>query len=124
MSDKRLTVVVDITRDRLPCADLVLCRDCFVHLSHRQIAAAVANFVRSGSEYLLTSTYTDWPRNEDVRTGGFRPLNLQLPPFNFPPPLSFIHEKEPDERAQYHGKGLGLWRLSDLFGRAHTSETL
>lgn len=118
---RRRFLVLDVTRDRLPRADLVLCRDMLVHLSFRHAAAAIENFRRSGSEYLLTSTYPGWTRNEDVSTGGFRPLNLQLPPFDFPPPLRFLDEKEPDERAHYHGKGLGLWRLADLQGRLRTT---
>jgi hypothetical protein len=37
---------LDITTDRLPKVDAILCRDCLVHCSFRQIAAAVRNFRR------------------------------------------------------------------------------
>lgn len=106
--------LLDLTRDKLPRADVILCRDCFIHFSYRHIAAAVKNFKRSGSAYLLTNSYPAWRQNENIRTGDFRPINLTLHPFNFPPPLTQLHEKRPEEEARFFGKILGLWKLSDL----------
>ncbi|MET0213205.1 MAG: class I SAM-dependent methyltransferase, partial [Vicinamibacterales bacterium] len=37
----------DIAQDTLPKADLIICRDCWVHLSFRDIAAVLENFRRS-----------------------------------------------------------------------------
>jgi hypothetical protein len=107
-------VLLDLTRDWLPDADVILCRDCFIHFSYRHIALAIKNFKRTKSTYLLTNTYSDWRKNENIRTGDFRYLNLLLPPFNFPPPLRQIDEKFPDEQAEFFGKKLALWRLADL----------
>jgi hypothetical protein len=102
---------LDLTRDKLPRVDVILCRDCFIHFSYRHIAAAIKNFKRSRSTYLLTTTYPGWVDNKDIRTGDFRYLNLLLPPFNFSPPLKQIEEKTEEERAQYFGKTLALWKL-------------
>jgi SAM-dependent methyltransferase len=113
-NDKTQFVLLDVTRDKLPRVDVILCRDCLIHFSYRHIVAAVRNFKRSGSTYLLTNSYPAWLQNENIRTGDFRPLNLTLPPFNFPPPLRQIHEKLPEEEARFFGKILGLWKLSDL----------
>lgn len=107
-------VLLDLTRDWLPRVDVILCRDCFIHFSYRHIAAALKNFKSTGSTYLLTNTYKEWKRNENIRTGDFRHLNLLLPPFNFPPPLREIDEKYPAEQEEFFGKTLGLWRLEDL----------
>jgi len=107
-------VLLDLTRDWLPDADVILCRDCFIHFSYRHIALAIKNFKRTRSTYLLTNTYADWRQNENIRTGDFRYVNLLLPPFNFPPPLRQIDEKFPDEQAEFFGKKLALWRLADL----------
>lgn len=107
-------VFLDLTSDELPRVDVILCRDCFIHFSNRHIAAAIRNFKRSRSTYLLTNTYPDWTKNENIRTGDFRYLNLLLPPFNFPPPLTQIDEKLPEERAKFFGKTLALWKLADL----------
>ena len=107
-------VLLDLTRDWLPDADVILCRDCFIHFSYRHITLAIKNFKRTRSTYLLTNTYSEWRQNENIGTGDFRYLNLLLPPFNFPPPLRQIDEKFPDEQAEFFGKKLGLWRLADL----------
>lgn len=107
-------VLADLTRDELPRVDVILCRDCLIHFSYKHIAAAVQNFKRSGSTYLLTNTYPLWKRNEDIRTGEFRQVNLVLPPFNFPPPIRVIEEKYPDEAEAFFGKTLALWKLTDL----------
>ncbi len=112
--DKTRFIVLDLTRDKLPHVDVILCRDCFIHFSYRHIAAAIRNFKRSGATYLLTNSYPLWRDNANIRTGDFRHLNLTLPPFNFPPPLKRIEEKRPEEQERFFGKILGLWRLSDL----------
>ena len=113
-NDRTEFLFLDLTRDRLPRVDVILCRDCFIHFSYRHIAAAIRNFKRSGSTYLLTNSYPGWQKNANIRTGDFRHINLTLPPFNFPSPLRQINEKRPEEEAQFFNKILGLWKLSDL----------
>ncbi len=107
-------IACDFTRDPLPRADLILCRDALVHLSFTDIAAALRNFRASGSRYLLTTTFTDIGSNDDVATGGWRTLNLQAPPFGFPAPLALIDEHCLHSGGIYRGKCLGLWELSSL----------
>jgi SAM-dependent methyltransferase len=113
-NDRTQFLFLDLTRDELPRVDVILCRDCFIHFSYRHIAAAVKNFKRSRSTYLLTNTYPGWQNNTNIRTGDFRHINLMLPPFNFPSPLRQINEKLPEEQADFFGKTLALWKLSDL----------
>jgi SAM-dependent methyltransferase len=113
--DERTTFFVrDLTRDELPCVDVILCRDCFIHLSYRHIAAAIKNFKRSRSTYLLTNTYPLWHSNKDINTGDFCFINLMLPPFDFPPSIRQINEKVPEQETEFFGKKLELWRLGDL----------
>src|SRR5207237_555349 len=104
----RAFVVLDITRDRIPRADVILCRDCLIHLSFKHARAAIANFKRSGARFLLATTHTSVRLNTDIRTGEWRSVNLQLPPFDFPPPAHLIVE---DEEL---GKCLGLWSLEEI----------
>jgi SAM-dependent methyltransferase len=107
-SADRTFVVLDITRDRIPKADAILCRDCFIHLSFKHARAAIANFKMSGARFLLATTHTSVLLNSDIKTGDWRSINLQLPPFDFPPPSHLIVE---DEEL---GKCLGVWRLEEL----------
>jgi hypothetical protein len=65
-------VTADITRDELPPADLILCRDCLVHLSFQNIARAVARFRASGARFLLATTFPEWEDNRDCATPGLR----------------------------------------------------
>jgi SAM-dependent methyltransferase len=104
----------DVVRDPLPQADLVLVRDCMIHLSNADVFAALRNIRRSGARYLLATTYTDRPTNPDILTGDWRAINLQAPPFRLPAPLELISE-EWDWADGYHAdKSLGLWDAQAL----------
>ncbi|HZF07672.1 MAG TPA: class I SAM-dependent methyltransferase [Thermoanaerobaculia bacterium] len=113
-SPTRRFVALDITRDCLPRMDLIFARDCLVHLKNAQIFAALRNFRRSGSRYLLTTTFTGEHPNADVPLGGWRPLNLERPPFSLPPPLRLVSEKRTVEDGRYIDKSLGLWGIEQL----------
>jgi len=52
-------VKLDITADPLPEADLVLCRDCLVHLRYFNIWRALANIKRSGAKWLLMTHFVE-----------------------------------------------------------------
>jgi hypothetical protein len=106
----------DLIRDVLPATDVILCRDCLVHLSFRDAHMMLQNFKRSGSRYLLTTTFTGCDNNLDLTgTMLWRKLNLQRAPFNLPPPLRLINENCTEGGAgAYADKSLGLWRLEDV----------
>jgi hypothetical protein len=105
--------VLDLTRDPLPAADAILCRDCLIHFSFRFIRRALDNFRQSGARYLLTTTYSGLPRNHDILSGQWRPLDLELPPFGLPPPLRLIQEKEYAEGGRTLRRSLGVWELAN-----------
>jgi hypothetical protein len=102
---RRSFLALDLTRDPLPRADVILCRDCLIHLSYADALSALDNFRRSGARHLLATTHTSVRENADAETGGWRPLNLQLPPFGLPAPERLVVENAEQ------GKCLGLWRL-------------
>jgi SAM-dependent methyltransferase len=106
--------VLDLTRDPLPAADLLLCRDCLVHLSYADIRRALANIARSGIPYLLTTTFPTTAENEDIVTGDWRVLNLERPPFGFPPPVELLNEHCTEGEGRFGDKSLGLWRVAEL----------
>ena len=47
--------VLDLSKDELPCADLIFCRDCLVHLSYEDIFKCLNNIKRSNCKYLMTT---------------------------------------------------------------------
>jgi hypothetical protein len=110
----RRFVHADMTRDDLPAADLLICRDGLVHLSFADAKAAIRNFRRSGSRYLLATTFVGRARNADVPTGGWRVLNLEAAPFRFPPPLALVDERCTHTGGIYRDKRLALWDLAAL----------
>ena len=106
--------VRNIIEDSLPTVDLIFSRDVLIHLRDHEIFRALANFKRSGSKYLLTTTFPG-RINEDLEfTGMFRPLDLQAAPFNFPPPLRLLSENCTECEGAFADKSLGLWLLSSL----------
>jgi hypothetical protein len=111
---RRRFVHLDLTRDPLPAADVVLCRDCLVHLSFDNVQRVLDNIQRSGASFLLTTTFTDHETNEDIVDGDWRILNLERPPFNLPPPMAVIVEGCVEGAGDYADKSLGLWRMEDL----------
>jgi len=111
-SSGRAFVKLDLTTDPLPTVDLIVCRDCLVHFSLADIGRALRNIERSGSRYLLTTTFTGEHEYRDIATGQWHYLNLQRPPFELPEPLALLHEESP--WPEFADKCLGLWRVADL----------
>jgi hypothetical protein len=107
----RRFVRLDLTQDPLPRADIVLCRDCLVHLSFANILRAVDNIRASGARFLLTTTFLECDLNEDIEDGDWRMLNLQRAPFEFSAPVDVLIEGCVEGDGAYADKALGLWRL-------------
>jgi glycosyltransferase involved in cell wall biosynthesis len=114
----RTFICRNIIEDDIPKADMILCRDCLVHLTFDQGIELVKNFKRSGSTFLLATTFTERCINfnsiDEGNVGKWRPLNMQLPPFNFPNPICIINEKCSEGEGEFKDKSLGLWRLKDI----------
>jgi len=107
-------LVADITRDPLPHCEVILCRDCFVHLSFQNIARAIAGFRASGAQFLLATTFPEWKDNSDCEDGDWRALNMTKPPFGWPPSRELINERCDEGGGGWRDKSLGLWRLDQL----------
>ena len=110
----RRFVDLDLTRDFLPDADVLLCRDCLVHLSYANIRAALANIARSNIRFVLMTSFPGRRDNYDVADGDWRPLDFQARPFSFPDPRLTIVENCEEEGGSYRDKSLFAWRVSDL----------
>jgi SAM-dependent methyltransferase len=114
---KRRFVLCDLVSDPLPKADLILCRDCLVHLPYHETRKALENMKQSGATWLLTTTFTGPRENRDIELGDWRAINLERPPYNFPAPVDVINEESDEvdeELGAFPDKSLGLWRLADV----------
>lgn len=116
-ADRIRFVVADLLRGGVPRADVVLCRDCLVHFSFQDVFAALETICASGARYLLTTTFTAHPSNTDIRTGGWRPLNLEKEPFLLPGPERLLVERCTENGGVYADKSLGLWQISSVLRR-------
>jgi hypothetical protein len=92
-------------RGSIPAADLRLCRNVLFHLPNREIETVLSNFAKSEVPLLLTTTCEFPQENSDIRAGGFRFINLRLPPFALPRPIA----KSADFIAPEPPRYLGLW---------------
>lgn len=113
-SENRRFIKLDIIKDHLPQADVIFCRDCLVHFSFEDIFSSISNIIKSNSTYLLATTFPSQKRNENILTGEWRTLNLQMPPFNFPKPIKIIKDNAALKNTIYSDKSMGLWRVKDI----------
>jgi hypothetical protein len=121
-SGSRLFVGLDLTRDVLPDADVLLCRDCLVHLSYPNIQAVLANIARSRIRFVLMTSFPGRRDNYDVADGDWRALDFQAPPFSFPEPRLAIVENCEEEDGSYADKSLLAWCVEDLRTRDNVVE--
>ncbi|MEF2174956.1 MAG: class I SAM-dependent methyltransferase [Candidatus Absconditabacteria bacterium] len=84
---------IDLTTDKIPQVDLIMCRECLQHLSFENGKKAINNIINSGSKYLLVTHYSNG-ENKDIMNGMYYEMNLLQPPFNFGTPITSIEEKD------------------------------
>jgi hypothetical protein len=106
--------VLNICTSALPHVDAILCRDCLIHLSNKDVLSALDNVKRSGARILITTTYPSVLRNMDIVSGSWRPLNLQREPFNLPEPMLSISEEWTGDNGAYSDKSLAVWHVSEI----------
>lgn len=94
--------------------DLIFCRDCLVHFSYADIEKALYNIKKSGSKYFITTTFPEEESNENIITGGWRPIDLTKEPFNFPQPIMIINEDCTEMDGRFSDKSLGIWEIKTL----------
>jgi len=113
-SESRRFIQLDLTRDPLPDADVLLCRDCLVHLSYANIRSVLENVARSKIRYVLMTSFPGRQDNYDVADGDWRALDFEAPPFSFPEPMLTIVEECEEEGGSYRDKSLVAWRVADI----------
>ena len=103
---------LNIITGPLPKADLILCRDCLVHLNFADGLKALEQFRSSGAKWLLTTTFTDRENNSELYEGHiWRPLNLEKAPYNLPTAERYMNEGCTEGDELFGDKCLALWRI-------------
>ena len=57
----------------------------------------------------MSTNFTDF-ENFDIKTGGWRPINLISKPFNLGKPMIYWENIE-SRNDKYSNKSIGIWRL-------------
>lgn len=76
--------ILDITKDKLPKADLLIARAVLFHFSYSHISLFFKNFIDSNIPYLLTTTHVNYNnfQNMNIQLGDFFLIDLFSSPFN------------------------------------------
>ena len=104
---------IDSIKDKFPEADLMICRNCLIHLSFRDMKHVLENYIDSNIPYMLTTTYlkTDNFQNKDIKTGHLRPVDLFASPFHFSKDVYFRIE---DGRHPRPNRDMCLWTRQQI----------
>ena len=112
--ERRRFEVLDIVVGPMPVADVWLCRDVLAHLPLGDIKQVLSNFADSEVKFLLAAWQPLATVNRDMSAGGFRTINLRLPPFNLPRPLlafdDFVVPATPQSLGLWSNDQLRAWR--------------
>lgn len=104
---------LDIVNDELPKADLLLVRDCLVHLTNEMVTTALKNIAGSEIKFIALTTFTKRV-NVNINLGEWRPINLCAAPFLLPHPWQIINENCPEANGAYLDKSIGIWKIEQL----------
>ena len=108
-SDKVSFQCLSIMEDKLPEADLVICKDVLFHLSLIEAQTVLENIKKTGVKYLISTTFTDF-KNYDIHAGGWRPINLLDSPFNLGTPYLYWENIE-ERNDSYSNKSISVWKF-------------
>ena len=100
-------------------ADMMLCRDCLVHLSFESIKKVIQNFFYSDIKFFVTTHFTNENRiNRSIADGiGWFPITLTKAPFFLPEPRLIINEGYTGDNEEYTDKSLAVWKKTDLINQ-------
>jgi len=112
--------VGDIAKDPIPQCDLLIVRDCFVHLPYSLVVAAISNILSYEVKFVAITTFMsrggepakdvdNWMCNDY-----WRPMNIMREPYDLPFPFDIIVENCTEANGIYKDKCLGIWKVDDL----------
>jgi hypothetical protein len=102
---------IDLSKDELPEADIILVRDCLMHMSVEDAGECLKNIQKSNVKHILASTYPENKQNNlSFKTSAsLSRHNLEAPPFNLDKPILYLN----DANKHVPLKSLGLWKVAE-----------
>lgn len=115
---------IDLANDPLPQADMIMVRECLIHLTDPVRWQVLENIARAGIPHmLLTIDLVDKNIPLD-RDGDHQNFNPMLAPFHFPTPIALIPETADDMDLTVLGpanagpwkrqRAMGLWSIEQI----------
>lgn len=95
--------------EKIPDGEIVLCRDVLFHLSYEDGKKLLENIKKSKAKFLITTSHKEMNINEDIYTGNFRKICLEIAPYNFPSPIDELYESD-----AFPDRFLGVWDVDQL----------
>ncbi len=95
--------------------DAILLRDVLVHLPDKYVIDVLEKLKKCGIKYLIATDFSELENNIDIESFGlWRPINLEIKPFNLGEPVYRI--KEENQIYRWHDickqdKELNIWKL-------------
>lgn len=109
---------LDMVNEKLPYTDLIICRDCFFHLSNSFVLSTIENFRNSGSTYLLSTHHRELKINNDLTKSeleceaGYRAINLEIEPYGLGSPMENHNENVKKYYKPGNNRQMSLWKLN------------
>ena len=118
-SEKIKFTKLNLIKDKLPYADLLICRALFFHLDFSSINKILINLRQSNLKYVLL---TNCPRsvnyiNQDIPTGQYRDLDLFKPPLFFPNNYLYKFKDVNSLDLDKVEQEMILWKKDDLINK-------
>lgn len=101
-------VVFDAINEILPKSDLIISRDFLFHLYLHEGKKVLDNYIKSGSKYLLTTSFNKLNKNTETNSEYrwfFRRINLNIEPYSLKKIIS--------SKIEYEDKSLNLYEIND-----------
>lgn len=107
-------ILKDLVNDKFQKYDVIFVRDCFVHLSDKDIISSLINICKSKSVYLISTYFKkNWDNSKSKKLDNWRPINLMEKPFSLPVPDYVLNDKAQHNKHDKH-KVMGVWKIKKL----------
>jgi hypothetical protein len=108
-NDKTKFLHINLSKDVLPDVDIIMVRDCLMHLSDEDSLKCIDNIKKSKIDYMLISSNPDKIKNskKSKTSKDLRRQNLEILPYNLGTPIKYIDDSNP----HVPSKRLGLWKI-------------